>query len=192
MEIQKQLTRAINDGIYKPGDKLPPERELVHQFQVSRVTIREALTNLQNAGLITIRRGMNAGTYVTEPSPVPITRSIENLIRFQKLSLAHLVEARLYLEPESARAAAYLRTNEDIAGMSRLLKQAEETANTSWKEARRTNIRFHCEIARIAQNPIILFIIESISQVYADYLIEVTKTKLGKESILKHINELLK
>jgi DNA-binding FadR family transcriptional regulator len=189
MEIQKQLTKAINEGTYKPGDKLPPERELVDQFQVSRVTIREALTNLQNAGLITIRRGMNAGTYVTEPSPVPITKSLENLIRFQKLSFVHLVEARLYLEPESARAAAYLRTDADIAKMSHLLKQAEETANISRKEARRTNIRFHCEIARIAQNPIILFITQSISQVYADYLIEVTKTKVGKKSIFKHINE---
>ncbi|MGD8985359.1 MAG: FadR/GntR family transcriptional regulator [Desulfobacteraceae bacterium] len=189
VEIQKQLSNAINDGVYKPGDKLPSERELVDQFQVSRVTIREALTRLQNAGLIAIRRGMNAGTYVTEPSPVPITKTIENLISFQKLSFVHLVEARLYLEPESARAAAYLNTDADIARMKQLVDQAEEAANVSWKEARRTNIQFHCEIARIAQNPIILFIIESISQVYADYLIEVTKTKLEKEAILKHINE---
>jgi GntR family transcriptional repressor for pyruvate dehydrogenase complex len=189
IEIQKQLSKAINDGVYKPGDKLPPERELVDQFQVSRVTIREALTILQNQGIITIRRGMNAGTYVTEPSPVPITKTIENLISFQKLSFVHLVEARLYLEPESARAAAYLHTDADIAKMKQLIDQAEEIANVSWKEARRTNIQFHREIARIAQNPIILFIIESISQVYADYLIEVTKTKLEKEAILKNINE---
>lgn len=189
IEIQKQLTKAMNDGVYKPGDKLPSERELVDQFQVSRVTIREALTNLQNAGLIIIRRGMNAGTYVTEPSPIPITKTLENLISFQKLSFVHLVEARLYLEPESARAAAYLRTDADLARMKQLIDQAEEAANVSWKEARRTNIRFHCEIARIAQNPIILFITESISQVYADYLIEITKTKLDKKTILKHISE---
>jgi GntR family transcriptional repressor for pyruvate dehydrogenase complex len=189
IEIQKQLSKAINDGVYKPGDKLPSERELVDQFQVSRVTIREALTILQNAGIITIRRGMNAGTYVTEPSPVPIAKTIENLISFQKLSFVHLVEARLYLEPESARAAAYLHTDDDIVRMKQLVDHAEETANFSWKEARRINIQFHCEIARIAQNPIILFIIESISQVYADYLIEVTKTKLEKEAILKNINE---
>jgi GntR family transcriptional repressor for pyruvate dehydrogenase complex len=189
IEIQKQLSKAINDGVYKPGDKLPSERELVDQFQVSRVTIREALTILQNQGIITIRRGMNAGTYVTEPSPVPITKTIENLISFRKLSFVHLVEARLYLEPESARAAAYLHTEADIARIKKLIDEAEETANVSWKEARRTNIRFHSEVARIAQNPIVFFIIESISQVYADYLIEVTKTKLEKKTILKHIND---
>ena len=80
-EVEAQLRASINAGTYKPGDKLPAERELVEQFQVSRVTVRDALRDLQSLGLISVKRGVNAGAYVSEPSPQPITQSLENLIQ---------------------------------------------------------------------------------------------------------------
>ncbi len=69
-EVELQLRQSIIAGSYNPGDKLPAERELVEQFQVSRVTVRDALKNLQNMGLLEIKRGIKAGAYVVAPNPL--------------------------------------------------------------------------------------------------------------------------
>ncbi|RLB06166.1 MAG: hypothetical protein DRG83_00985 [Deltaproteobacteria bacterium] len=189
-EVEKQLRASINAGIFRPGDKLPSEHELVDQFQVSRVTVREALKNLKNLGLISIKRGVNAGAYVSEPTSEPITQSIDNLIQMGKVNFGHLIEIRLYLEPAVAAVVALQHSQENIDSLSQLLDTAEAQLRNSRKKARLTNVGFHLEVARITKNPLIIFFSESITQVYSAMLIELTHTKLGekgvKELILEH------
>jgi len=183
------LRASISAGIYKPGDKLPAERELVEQFQVSRVTVRDALRDLQSLGLITVKRGVNAGAYVSEPSPQPITQSIQNLIQMRKINFAHLIELRLYIEPDVARTAALFRTSEDVDTLTALLDRADKTLNVSRKKARLINVGFHFEVAKITRNVLITFLCESITQVHSAMIIEMTHTKLDKEGIAKLISE---
>jgi len=188
-EVENQLRASINSGIYKPGDKLPAERELVDQFQVSRVTVRDALRNLQNLGLVSVKRGVNAGAYVSEPSPHPITQSIENLIQMKKVNYAHLIEIRLYIEPDVARTAAGFRTSKDIDTLTELLDQAEKELDTSRKKARLINVGFHFEVAKITRNALIVFLCQSITQVHSAMIIEMTHTRLDKKAIAKLISE---
>jgi len=188
-EVEKQLRASINAGIYKPGDKLPAERELVEQFEVSRVTVRDALKSLQSLGLVSIKRGVNAGAYVSEPSPEPITQGIDALIQMKKVNFAHLIEIRLYIEPDVARSVAVHRTRKEIDGLKELLDEAEGTIDTSWKKARLLNVRFHCEVARLTGNALITSLCESITQVYSAMIIETTHTKLDKKGITKLISE---
>ena len=188
-EVEEQVRQSILNGIYKPGDKLPSERELVEQFRVSRVTVREALRNLQSNGLIAIKRGADAGTYVLDLKPDPIIESFKNLIRLGKVNFAHLMHARLYIEPQAARAAAAIRTGEDIKNLTRLLDEAEKHLNYSLRKSRLMCTRFHCEVARILRNPIIGFICESITENYSSVLIEMSQTKLDKNDILKLIDK---
>jgi GntR family transcriptional repressor for pyruvate dehydrogenase complex len=188
-EVETQLRASINAGIYKPGDKLPAERELVDQFQVSRVTVRDALRDLQSLGLISVKRGVNAGAYVSEPSPQPITQSIENLIKMRKVNFAHLIELRLYIEPDVARIAALFRTPEDVDTLTHLLDRADKYLNTSRKKARLINVGFHFEVAKITRNALIIFLCESITQVHSAMIIEMTRTKIDKKGIAKLISE---
>jgi GntR family transcriptional repressor for pyruvate dehydrogenase complex len=188
-EVEEQLRKSINAGIYKPGDKLPSERELVDQFQVSRVTVRDALKNLQILGLASVKRGVHAGAYVSEPNPQPITQSIDNLVQMGKLNFAHLIEIRLYIEPEVARSVALHCSSEDVDKLKELLDRAESYLETSRKKARLTNVRFHSEVAKIMHNALIVFLSESITQVYSAMLIEMTHTKLDKKGIAKLITE---
>jgi DNA-binding FadR family transcriptional regulator len=60
---------------------------------------------------------------------------------------------------------------------------------TSRKKARLTNVRFHSEVAKITQNALIVFLSESITQIYSAMLIEMTHTKLDKKGIAKLIAE---
>ena len=188
-EVEKQLRASINAGLYKPGDKLPSERELVDQFEVSRVTVRDALKRLQNLGMVSTRRGVNAGAYVLEPSAQPFTLGIDNLIQMKKVNFAQLIEIRLYIEPDVARSAALYATGKDVQRLTALLNEAERYASTNPKLARMTNVRFHCEVAKMLQNALIVFLCESITQVYSAMLIELTQTKLDEKGILKLVSE---
>ena len=187
-EVEEQLRKSINAGVYKPGDKLPAERELVEQFQVSRVTVRDALKNLQSLGMISVKRGIHAGAYVSEPTPQPITESFENLIQMGRVNFSHLIETRLYFEPDIARSVALDHTTADIKRLQELLDRAEARIETSRKEARLMNVRFHCEVARITNNHINVFLCESITRVFSAMLIKKTHTRLDAGAIRKLIS----
>ncbi len=188
-EVERHLKRSILKRIYNVGEKLPSERELVDQFQVSRVTVREALRGLQQSGLVKIKRGREAGAYVCEPNFFAITDNFQNLVEMGKVNFSHLIEIRLYTEPDVARSVALHRTAEDIDILTQLLDQAEAYSQTSRRKARLMNVRFHCELAKILDNALIIFLCESITQVYSTNIIERTHTRLDKKQIGKLISE---
>jgi GntR family transcriptional repressor for pyruvate dehydrogenase complex len=188
-EVQIQLISAITSGKYPPGTKLPTERELMEELEVSRVTVRDALASLRSKGLIHSKRGVNGGSYVAEPSALPITESFKNLVQMGKVNFVHLIKARLLLEPPLARSAALEHTPEDIARLERLLQAAEEKLSSSVKEARHCNVRFHYEVARISNNPLIMFISDSITQTFSSLIIEMTQDRFSRETVLGLIHE---
>jgi GntR family transcriptional repressor for pyruvate dehydrogenase complex len=189
IEVEKQLTNLIKSGVFKPDDRLPSENELAEHFQVSRSTVREALMKLRSTGLIEIKRGIHAGTYITEPSSVPITKALKNLIGLQKISFAQLIEVRLHFEPSLAGYAAILRTETDLFKLEQLLNSRQNDQTIPWKKARQVNINFHLELARIINNPVMLFLMESITKVYYNFLIDATLEHTGKDHVAKHREE---
>ena len=188
-EVEQAIKESMAQETFKPGEKLPSERELVEQFQVSRVTIREALGNLKSAGLIEIRRGNNAGAYVSELTADPITENFRNLIRLKKVDYTHLIDARLYIEPRAAEIAARQRSEADVLRLRSLLDEAEGKLSRSLKKARLINVSFHCEVAQITHNPIIVFITESITQSYSAMIIEETSALIDRPVIEKFIGD---
>jgi GntR family transcriptional repressor for pyruvate dehydrogenase complex len=188
-EVEEAIKQTIAEGLFKPGEKLPSERQLVEQFEVSRVTVRDALRNLERSGLVHRKRGLNAGAYVSEPNARPIIENFQNLLQLGKINYSHLIDARLYFEPLAARTAAMHRTESDIKRLNDVLTIAENKLDHSRKEARLTNVSFHCEIANISKNPLIVFITESITVSYSELLIEKTKTRIESDQIARFINE---
>lgn len=189
-EVKEQIQASIHSGAFRPGDKLPSERELIDKLKVSRMTVREALRDLQSQGVIEIKRGGSAGgAYVSKPNPRAITNNFQNLVGMREVGFPQLLEARLQIEPEMSRTAAHKRTSKDLRRLGSLLDQAESLLDKSWKEARLTNVRFHCGVALITRNPIIIFITESINQVFSAFLIDRTQDCLDRKDILKVIKE---
>jgi len=105
-EVTEQLKRSILYGDFKTGDKLPPERLLAGEFQVSRVAIREALRTLENSGFIVTRQGAMGGAYVTDLSFAHLADAFLDLFLAGKISIPELTEVRILIEPEMARLAA--------------------------------------------------------------------------------------
>ena len=75
--VESALAAGIADGTMPPETQLPPEEGLVERFKVSRTTVRKAIQNLIERGLVEVRRGK--GTFVTQPK---ITQGLTELTGF--------------------------------------------------------------------------------------------------------------
>ncbi len=129
-EITEQIKQSILFGDFKTGDKLPPERLLAGEFQVSRVAVREALRNLEKSGFIETRQGATGGTFVTDLSFTHLADAFLDLLLAGKISLPELVEVRILIEPQMARLAAtkvtptYAKQLKDALAEEKLVPQS--------------------------------------------------------------------
>ena len=105
-EVAQQLKESIMFGHFKPGERLPAERELSEQFQVSRAATREALRVLENAGFIVTRQGASGGAFVTSLSFERIASGFLDLFMAEKISISEINHVRVLVEPEVARLSA--------------------------------------------------------------------------------------
>ena len=104
--IVNQLKAAILSGRFKPGERMPAERELTEQFQVSRVVVREAIRELEIKGFVKILQGTTGGAYVTDLSFDHLNNAFLDLFLYNKLSVAELIQSRMVIECEIVRLAA--------------------------------------------------------------------------------------
>ena len=111
--VLAQLKEAILLGHFKSGQKLPSERELTQEFQVSRGVIREAIRALEITGFVVLRQGPTGGAFVTNLSFDHVGNAFLDLFLANKVSMPELAHVRYYIEPEVARLAALNATAED-------------------------------------------------------------------------------
>jgi DNA-binding FadR family transcriptional regulator len=171
-EVFNQLKRAILSNDFKAGDKLPSERELAEQFQVSRVVIREALRTLENAGFLTIRQGSTGGAYVTELKFEQVANSCLDLFLANKISIPELHQVRILIEPEVARQAALNVTPE----MSeRLVKayEAEHPDGASLSEDIESATTVHFILAEMCGNRFLEALVNSLLKLSRNILEEI-------------------
>ena len=103
--VFQQLKQSILSNDFKAGDKLPPERVLSEQFQVSRVAVREAIRALESAGFLMTLQGSNGGAYVTDLTFEQLANACLDLFLANKISVHELFHVRILIEPEVARLA---------------------------------------------------------------------------------------
>ncbi|KMY68593.1 hypothetical protein AAU61_02850 [Desulfocarbo indianensis] len=105
-EVLAQLKEAILRGQVKAGEKLPSERELTEQFQVSRGVVREAIRVLEMTGFVTMKQGPSGGAFVTGLNFDQLSNGFLDMYLANKLTIPELNQVRLHIEPEMARLAS--------------------------------------------------------------------------------------
>ena len=150
-DVTEQLKQSILLGHFKAGDRLPSERELSEEFQVSRVAIREALRALENSGFITTRQGSAGGAYVTDLTFERLGDAFLDLFLADKISIPELYQVRLLVEPEIARLAAS-RMTPQYAEKLKVLLEAEELPTASLPEDIERKTAVHSLLAEICGN----------------------------------------
>lgn len=160
-KITTRLLWLIKEKHLKPGDKLPPERELAVMMQVSRPSLREALQALALMNIIEIRQG--DGTYVTSLEPELLVEPLHFVFSLDDSTIHQLFEARKIVEVALADLAAQRITAEEIAGLEAcLVKSLHATEDP--EAFLRADLELHKRIVTAARNPIMQRFMDSISQ----------------------------
>ena len=171
-EVFQQLKESILSNEFKAGDKLPPERELAEQFQVSRVAIREAIRTLENAGFVTIRQGAAGGAFVTDLTFEQLASACLDLFLANKISIHQLHQVRILIEPEVARLATL---NADEGSRRRLQEafEGEHPPGASLIEDIVSATKVHFVLAEMSGNPFFEAIVNSLIKLNASLLEEI-------------------
>jgi DNA-binding FadR family transcriptional regulator len=148
-----RLAQAIRLGMVDVGDQLPPERELAERLQVSRVTLREAIGALRDAGYLETRRGRAGGTFVVyrDTPPQPGKSTAAAIAREMGDALHDALDFRRVVEPGAAELAATRTLSaSDRAHLSACLAAA---ANRDAPTRRVADSRLHLAIAAASGSP---------------------------------------
>jgi GntR family transcriptional repressor for pyruvate dehydrogenase complex len=159
-QIAARVISLIGERHLKPGDRLPPERELAQAMGVSRSSLREALRALSLLGVTEMRHG--DGTYLTALDPDALMRPFGLVLALSDGQMQELFEARRVIEPELAALAAGRADEETLEALRRCAD--ESAAAVADEEAfMRADLELHSLIARAASNSILWHVIGSIS-----------------------------
>jgi len=143
-ETVERLLSAIKLGVVAPGERLPAERDLAARFKVSRVTLREAIRTLGEAGFVESRRGRYGGTFVLPAQP-PSVRGARQVRLGQDFDDALLFRDVVETGTAQAAAAAALSQSERLHLRARL----DECAGARLEDYRRMDSRLHLAIAEV-------------------------------------------
>jgi GntR family transcriptional regulator, transcriptional repressor for pyruvate dehydrogenase complex len=164
--IVEEIWRMILEGKLKPGDRLPPEFRLVERFNVSKVTLREALQTLETYGHITRKRGPGGGSIVLDIAPTMGISMLANYLSLASLSIEDLMEARRLLEPVIAETAALRITAEGEQRLRQLLDAHEADFNTHGGSKR--GWEFYLLLAELTGNRLLRVIEELLIRLFMD------------------------
>lgn len=152
-----RLLQLIRERGFKPGDKLPSERDLAAEFGMSRGAVREALIRLDTLRIIESRP--KSGVYL---QPFGAERSVEAMVLFAETNtpltadeVAQSVELRSVLESESMRLACLRRTPEDLQRLQQILQQSKAAIAAGGTLAE-LDADFHKAIVAATHNDLLL------------------------------------
>lgn len=158
--VIEQLQQLIAGGQIKPGDRIPPERELSDMLRVSRTSIREALKILEALDLVFVRAG--EGTFLKKPSISGIITPIAMFLQEESDTHENLFETRTLLESGIARLAALRRTEQELEIIEQACHQIKNS--TVLEEVIAADIHFHSSVILASKNPTLFSFASLISE----------------------------
>ena len=165
--VAQRLVALLSNGTLRPGDKLPPERELAQVLNVGRTTVREALKLLTLGGLLEAKRG--DGTYVRRTFTDFLSKQIEWPVLLSVQELDMIAEVREGLEAKSARLAAERATPEQVEKISVFQKLLEFEGRDIERETE-VDLEFHHAIADASHNVLLCRLMLSLQNILRQYI----------------------
>lgn len=155
-DIARQIQKMIADKM-KPGDMLPPERQLAELFGVSRSSIRDAIRMLELSGLVEARQGL--GTVVREHAGDAVVNPLTSILVQKRKLVGELLDVRKMVEPPLAARAAVHATKDEVADMEAILRRQTEKMKGGELAIEEDN-EFHYAIALAADNSVVLKVLD--------------------------------
>ncbi|GGB88017.1 transcriptional regulator PdhR [Marinobacterium zhoushanense] len=186
--IMGQLEAMILEGTLKPGQKLPPERELAKEFEVSRPSLREAMQKLAAKGLLVSRQG--GGTYVSEDLGGSFSDPLLELFRTHPEAQYDLLEFRHALEGVTAYYAALRSTSADREAIRKCYRTLEGYhATKEFEKEVAADVDFHLSIAAATHNMVLLHMMRALFRLLQQHIGDNLQNIYPKVDYRKKIHE---
>ena len=166
-EIADQIKRLIIDGKLRPGDRLPPERELIKELGVSRPSLREALNSLVAMGFLEVKQAKR--TFVKSVTSKMIEDPLFLLIKADAQKIFDLVEVRKAIESWGAFLAAQRASEEDIQRLEGIV-QDMKSAVEQGRPWEKQDTDFHLAVAQATHNTIQIHMMSTVYDLLMDYM----------------------
>jgi DNA-binding FadR family transcriptional regulator len=163
--LVRRMKNWVLRGLIKPGERLPPERDLAATLNVSRASLRQALKVLQVMGVLDLRQG--SGNYLTKDAANILNQPTDLLIPLRGLSFGELFEARRAIECEAAACAALRASPAEIERIRRELEHMRHSLSSPIVYFRH-DVAFHRAISLASGNSVFVWFLELASKVMSE------------------------
>lgn len=161
MLVAQRIVADINRRGNTIGDRLPPERAMLEEYEVGRGTLRESLRFLELQGVIALKPGPGGGPVVQQPDGSSLATTLTLLLQFENAPFRTIAEARIGLEPLMAQLAADRMSDEQVAELKRSVEVM--AGNLADEEIfLEENKRFHDVIAHGSGNTLFGYLIDAV------------------------------
>lgn len=184
MIVARRIISDIADRGLGPGDRLPPEKVMLEEYNVGRGTLRESLRFLELSGAISLKPGPGGGPTVEKPEASHLMNSLGLLLQFEGAQFATIVEARIGLEPLMARLAAERITADQLAQLEESLNDMRGSVDDLARFLA-ANQLFHNVIAWASGNALFGYLIDALDGVFAGASLGVDYSELARAKVLE-------
>lgn len=156
-KVAAELKQRIASQRYKVGERLPAERILAEEMNVSRTVVREAIIMLEVEGLVAVQKGSGIHVIEQESQQPPLTPPLHDTLL--TAGPFELLQARQLLESNIAEFAATQVTKQDILELLRiqeLARNEDRARDSTWDK------QFHIQLAKATQNSVLVFLTEQL------------------------------
>jgi GntR family transcriptional repressor for pyruvate dehydrogenase complex len=170
-EICERIREQLALGVLKPGDKLPPERELAQQLHVSRNVLREALRSLEMAGVLQLRKGVKGGAFIREGDTSRMNGVMRDMLSLGTISVRELSEARIHVLDLVVRLACANARQADLDAIEANIQRTEvATREGRLLDRVECSREFYRLLAASTGNKVIAMIMDSVTEIHMRFV----------------------
>jgi GntR family transcriptional regulator, transcriptional repressor for pyruvate dehydrogenase complex len=170
-EICERIRDQLSAGALKPGDKLPPERELAKQLGVGRSALREALRSLEIAGIVSLQKGVKGGAFIRQGDPHGMRQVVEDLVNLGSITVDELTEARIYVQNVVVRLACERASKADFEAIAKNIDKTEEMTRAGrYLDRVECSREFYRLLGAATHNQVVCMIVESITDILMKFI----------------------
>jgi DNA-binding FadR family transcriptional regulator len=168
------IRERVARGDLRPGDRLPGERELAEAFATGRTPVRDALRSLEMSGLVEARTGINGGFFIRGGDSGGLAQTVQDMVSLEQTSIESVTEARIELACVAVRLACARATEEDFDAIQQDIDLHVELFRTGHGSRNTRSVtHFYRLIAKATHNPVILMMVDALSEVIRELLARV-------------------
>jgi GntR family transcriptional regulator, transcriptional repressor for pyruvate dehydrogenase complex len=170
-EICQRIREQLALGVLKPGDKLPPERDLAQQLGVSRNVLREALRSLEMAGVLRLQKGVKGGAFIREGDTSRMNGVMQDMLSLGTISVRELSEARIHVIDLVVRLACANARQADLQALEANIERTElATREGRLLDRVECSREFYKLLASATGNKVIAMIVDSVTEIHMRFV----------------------